>query len=253
MDEVEEIMRLCVRALAAQMWAAPGIELHIRPACVLGLTDEPLADFNRLTLGFDPDAEQFLAWAVAQAKARGRPLAAVMSPQAAAVLAPVAARLGMTPAGTAPLMLLRAGTAVRPGRAVKVVRALGAELVGIAGDLAAAAFDVPRDVVARCIDAGVTETAGFETYVAWGEDGPVSAVTVTVTGNVAGISLMATAPAQQRRGVGRALLSAVIDDYRGRGIERFHLGATAAGLPLYTSLGFEVIAELSAWVGFDRS
>jgi hypothetical protein len=48
--------------------------------------------------------------------------------------------------------------------------------------------------------------------------------------------------------MGRALLTQVMDDYRRRGVERFYLGATEAGRPLYTSLGFEAIAELSAWV-----
>jgi hypothetical protein len=96
-----------------------------------------------------------------------------MSPDVAEALAPTATRLGLTAAGAVPLMVLRAGTPVRPGRPVKVARALGPELVGIAGDLAAAAFRVPRDAVARCIDAGITETAGVETYVAWGDDGPV--------------------------------------------------------------------------------
>ena len=55
MDETEELIRLCVRALVAQMCAAPGFELHMTSHCVLGLTDEPLADFNMLTLGPDPD------------------------------------------------------------------------------------------------------------------------------------------------------------------------------------------------------
>lgn len=105
-----------------------------------------------------------------------------------------------------------------------------------------------RDVVARCIDVGVTETAGLETYIAWGYEGPMCAVTVTPTGNTAGISLMATPPVHQRKGMGRALLTQVIDDYRGRGFERFHLGATEAGRPLYASVGFETIAELSVWI-----
>ena len=48
--------------------------------------------------------------------------------------------------------------------------------------------------------------------------------------------------------MGRALLTQVINDYRSRGVERFHLGATEAGRPLYASLGFEPIADLSAWV-----
>jgi GNAT superfamily N-acetyltransferase len=131
---------------------------------------------------------------------------------------------------------------------VKVTRALGPELVGVAGDLVAAAFDVPRDVVARCIDVGITATAGVETWIAWGDEGPMSAVSVTPAGNTAGISLMATPPEHQRKGMGRALLTQVINDYRGRGVERFYLGATEAGLALYASLGFETIADLSAWV-----
>jgi len=248
MDETEELIQLCVRALVAQMNAAPGFELHMTRNCVLGLTDEPLADFNMLTLGPDPDAEGFLTRSVARAKERGLPLLAMMSPHVAQTLAPIATRLGLTAAGTSPLMVLRAGTPVQPSRPVKVTRALGPELVGIAGDLVAAAFDVPRDAVARCIDVGLTETAGVETYIAWGDDGPMSAVSVTPTGNTAGISLMATLPRHQRKGMGRALLTQVIDDCRLRGVERFHLGATEAGLPLYASLGFEKIADLSAWV-----
>jgi GNAT superfamily N-acetyltransferase len=214
----------------------------------LGLTDEPLADFNMLTLGPDPEAEAFLIRAVARAKARGLPLQAMMTPHVAQCLAPVAMRLGLTAAGTSPLMVLRAGTPVRPSRPIKVTRALGPELVRIAGDLVAAAFDVQRDAVARCIDVGLTATAGVETYIAWGDDGPMSAVSMTPTGNTAGISLMATLPEHQRKGMGRALLTQVIADYRSRGVERFHLGATEAGRPLYASLGFKLVADLSAWV-----
>ena len=248
MDETEELIRLCVRALVAQMGGVAGVEMHMTRDCILGLTGEPLADFNMLTLGSDPDAEGFLTHAVARAKSRGLPLTAMMSPHVAQALAPVATRLGLRAVGTSPLMVLRAGTSVPASRPVKVTRALGAELVGVAGDLVAAAFDVQRDAVARCIDVGITETAGLETYIAWGEDGAMSAVTVTPTGNTAGISLMATPPQHQRKGLGRALLTQVIDDYRGRGVERFHLGATEAGRPLYVSLGFEPIAELSAWL-----
>jgi GNAT superfamily N-acetyltransferase len=248
MDETEELIQLCVRALASQMIAAPGIELHMTRTCVLGLTDEPLADFNRLTLGFGPDAEDFLIRAVARAKERGRPLSAVMSPRAAESLAPVATRLGFTAAGTAPLMVLRPNVPVQPGRPTKIARALGPELVGIAGDLIAAAFDEPRDVIARCIDVCMTETASVETYIAWGDEGPMCTVSVTLTGDTGGISLMATPPEHQRKGVGRALLSQVIADYRRRGMARFHLGSTEAGLRLYTSLGFEKVADLSAWI-----
>ena len=252
MDEVDELIRLSVRALVAQMSAAPGFELHMTRHCVLGLTDEPLADFNMLTLGPDPDAEGFLTRSVARAKTRGLPLTVMMSPHVAQALAPVAARLGLSPAGAAPLMVLRPGAPVAtsppPGRPVKVVRALSPELARVAGDLVAAAFDVPRDAVARCIDGAITEAGGVETYIAWGESGPMSTVSVTPTGNTAGVSLMATPPEHQRQGVGRALLTQVIEDYRRRGVERFYLGATEAGRPLYLAMGFEKVADLSAWI-----
>ncbi|MBP6545579.1 MAG: GNAT family N-acetyltransferase [Phenylobacterium sp.] len=248
MDETEELMRLCVRALVAQMCDVPGVEIHLTPTAVLGLTGEPSPDFNRLTLADGPDGEAFLTRAVALARGRGLPLVAVMSPKAALTLGPVAAHLGLTLAGSSTLMVLRPTTPVTPSRPVRVTRALGPELVAIAGDLAAAAFDEPRDVLARCIDVMVTETAGVETWIAWDGEAPRSAVTVTPTGSTAGISLMATPPEHQRQGMGRALLTQVMADYRSRGVTRFHLGATPAGRPLYDSLGFEPIAELSAWM-----
>lgn len=71
MHETEEQIGLFVRALAAQMHAASGIELHMTGSCVLALTDAPLADFNRLTLGADPDAEGFFVRSVARARERG--------------------------------------------------------------------------------------------------------------------------------------------------------------------------------------
>ena len=43
MDETEELIELCVRALVSQMIPAPGVELHVTRRCVLGLIDEPAA------------------------------------------------------------------------------------------------------------------------------------------------------------------------------------------------------------------
>ena len=78
----EELIQLSVRAFAAQVHAAPGLELHMTRSGVLALTDEPLPDFNRLTLGAGPDAEGFLRRSVARAIERGRPLQVTMSPRA---------------------------------------------------------------------------------------------------------------------------------------------------------------------------
>ena len=48
--------------------------------------------------------------------------------------------------------------------------------------------------------------------------------------------------------MGRALLIQVIDDYRRRGMQRFDLNASEASRPLYANLGFDPIADLSAWI-----
>lgn len=269
MDETTDLIRLCVRCLAIQMADAPGFELHANRDAILAFTDEPSADFNRVTLGLYPGAEDFLTRAVARARERGSPLVATLTPEAAAALGPTLAQLGFTQVGSAPLMVLRllpplhgegpdpgesrgfggwgpkAGAPVRP---ITLTRALGPDLVRIAGDLAAAAFDEPRDVLARMIDPTVHETAGFETWIAFDGVTPVSAVTVTPTGASAAISLMSTPPALQRQGWGRAILTRVIEDYRTKGVTRFHLGATAAGKPLYDRVGFETVAVLSAWL-----
>ncbi len=248
MDEAEELIELCVRALVSQMIAAPGVELHVTRSCVLGLTDEPLADFNRLILGAGGDAEGFLARAVARAKERRRPLVATMSPLAARALAPAVARLGFAEVGSSPLMVLGPEVSIGSSRPMKVVRVLDPQSASVAGDLIAAAFDEPRDVIARYIDIGMTGASGVETYVGYGDDGAMCTVSVTPTGDTGAISLMATPPDHQRKGLGRALLSQVIDDYRRRSMRRFHLGATEAGLPLYESLGFRTVAELPVWL-----
>jgi ribosomal protein S18 acetylase RimI-like enzyme len=247
MDETEELLRLSVRALATQMYAAPGIELHMTQACVLGLTDEPLADFNRLTLGRDPDAEGFLVRSVTRARERGNPLQAVMSPHVTGALAPVATRLGLTQIGTSPFMVFRADAPIPPSPPIEVTRALGSALVRNVGDLVAGAFGVERGPIARCIDVCFTETADVEAYIAGSADGFQSTVSMTTTGNTAGVSLMATSPAHQRKGLGRTLLTQVMRDFRRRGVDRFYLGATNAGLPLYESLGFKRVCDLTAW------
>jgi GNAT superfamily N-acetyltransferase len=223
------------------------------PGCVLALTGEPLADFNTICIGPDPDAERFLVRSVARVRERGLPVVAMLSPHVAAQLAPVAAGLGLTAAGTAPLMVLRGAHAVEPRRRVEVgrvlvERVLGPECVRIVGDIVAAAFDAPRDAVARGIDAGITETAGVEWHLASAGGRPLGVVCVTPAGTTAGIFSMGTPPEHQRQGVGRALLTQVIGTYRARGVNRFYLVASDAGRPLYASLGFETIADLSAWV-----
>jgi ribosomal protein S18 acetylase RimI-like enzyme len=61
-----------------------------------------------------------------------------------------------------------------------------------------------------------------------------------LVGHVFGI---VTHPAYRRRGYARAIMSALLDWFDGRGLTRVDLNASADGQPLYRSLGFAVHSE----------
>jgi ribosomal protein S18 acetylase RimI-like enzyme len=87
-----------------------------------------------------------------------------------------------------------------------------------------------------------------EIYVGISNGAAVSTLTVTASGDTAGIWFMATAESHRRQGVGRSLLSQAIALYRNRGIERFYLSATDAGKTMYESLGFQTIGIWEIWL-----
>lgn len=61
-----------------------------------------------------------------------------------------------------------------------------------------------------------------------------------LAGREAYVSHVFVAPAWRRRGIGRALVSAIVDDARRAGLVRVRLHATADGRRLYESLGFRL-------------
>ena len=248
-EEVEELHRLSGRALVALFGGVPGAEITLAGDCALGFSGEKVADLNMLVLGAPAnDAEVFLAEGMARAGARGLDVLAMMTPAVADALADPAERHGLVRAGSVPLMVLRGSGGVRLGRTCRIEEARDSAMGRIAGDLAAAAFGLPRDAVGRVVEPQVTPTSTASVYVAFAGDEPMSSVTVTRTGDTAGIWTMATPPAHQGKGMGRALLSRIIDRLQHEGVGRFFLFATAAGFPLYTSLGFVTLAEDAAWV-----
>jgi predicted N-acetyltransferase YhbS len=98
------------------------------------------------------------------------------------------------------------------------------------------------------MDASLTPTTDVATFVASSGGLAMSSVTITRAGSTAGIWSMATPPVHQGKGMGRALLTRVIENLRHDGVGRFYLHATAAGRPLYESLGFVAIADQAIWV-----
>ncbi|QQQ00836.1 GNAT family N-acetyltransferase [Lysobacter enzymogenes] len=62
-------------------------------------------------------------------------------------------------------------------------------------------------------------------------------------GDRAGLYAMATHPAWQRQGIGRALLNAAMQSLTLRGVQRFTVASTQKGLPSYLSEKFAIVAR----------
>lgn len=128
-------------------------------------------------------------------------------------------------------LLLRAGTA----RDIDTVEALMAQ-----------AFD-PRFGEAwtrgQCL--GVLAMPGVRLLIAYLDDAPAGfAMTRTVADEVE-LLLLATAPAQRRRGVGAALLRAIVAEAESDGLAKIHLEVRAGNdaVRLYTGHGFSKVGE----------
>lgn len=89
---------------------------------------------------------------------------------------------------------------------------------------------------------------GFNLFVAHRKGSPISAV-MTIRHNAAvGIWTMATLPALQRQGGGRAVLEYAMDYQMDRGVESFYLVAFEAGKRLYDQIGFQPVSALQVWI-----
>jgi GNAT superfamily N-acetyltransferase len=112
-----------------------------------------------------------------------------------------------------------------------------------------------RDLFARVHSAAVPAVFMLPNAMAarfWlaSRDGePYSTVTTVQSDHAAvGIWSMATAPARQRQGAGRAVLESVLERHRADGTSCFYLIATPAGEPLYDAIGFTTIDDLCVYV-----
>jgi GNAT superfamily N-acetyltransferase len=78
----------------------------------------------------------------------------------------------------------------------------------------------------------------------------------TVSGRVGWVGSIWVAPAVRRRGLGRAITEAVIEELEGSGCRTLVLVATEAGRRLYERLGFEILthdhALVASGLGADR-
>jgi GNAT superfamily N-acetyltransferase len=91
----------------------------------------------------------------------------------------------------------------------------------------------PRGCFAACLDQqviGTVTTAVYGTELAW-------------------VGMMLVAPEVRRQGLGKRLMQAALDYLDSLGVTSIKLAATAAGRPLYESLGFVAEGLIERWEG----
>lgn len=244
------LMQLVPQAMVTYLGCAPKFEASCRAGIWTTLCGEPVADLNYVIATSDaPEAIEALDDVVADLDARGLPFVCMLGPGLEHGLKPACERAGLAYAVDWPLMVCAAGGGAPHARDDVEIAAVRSERdVASMADVLAAAFGMPRDAVRRTLPLRTAEIPGIEFYVARIGDSIASTVTVTRHGAVAGVWAMGTPPDMQGRGVGKVLLSQVMDRYRRAGVEAFFLGATPAGRPLYEKLGYREVARAQVWV-----
>jgi ribosomal protein S18 acetylase RimI-like enzyme len=230
--------------MEALLGQAPGKVIRSDHCGWLGLSGEPdIADLNMAAIasGAAPTLIDDYVEDI-----RGRGLAAVILVDPEIDLGDAAARLGLTPAGTTPLMRRRVAPISPVPRSYHVRRATPDE-VPTTNRLAAEAFSLDLSKVQHVCPPAYLSDA-LEVWVVEDAGELVGCGTFVRDGDTVGVYTMATPARQQRRGIGRAVLEHAMRHYQAQGVTAFTLAATAAGFHLYEQIGFRTLMEARVFV-----
>lgn len=143
----------------------------------------------------------------------------------------MASDAGLTEVGQMPIME-RGASPLRPSDKYVVRLATPGE-TQVGTRLAASAFSLDDAICDAAIPSAAMEQEGNELWIAEENGMPVGSGMFVRSGDHVGIYTMATPPANQRRGIGKAILESAMAHYQDLGVTRFTLGATEEGFPLY--------------------
>lgn len=129
------------------------------------------------------------------------------------------------------------------GTSTEVVRVRTEAALALAERVVVEGFPMPHFPAGGALPAGLLDTDGFHFHLARRDGEPAGACLTVVAEGVGGLYWVTTLPAHRSRGVGRALVRAVLDEFP----VPMTLTATRAGRPLYDSLGFTTITRATWW------
>jgi len=232
-----------------QIWslrAFPEVEVYEDEYLRWAITGVEFPPFNPVTRTVIPidSADRMIGETLARFRTRGVPMLWLVAPSSEPV--DLAQRLeahGLACSERVPGMALDLGAAPEPSSAqptgdVRLVRRENQ-------------LDDFMDVFSLGFGLSEAATAGFaqifrgpgreayRRYVAYEEDRPVAVASLFLDGGVGGIYNVTTLPHLRRRGHGRDVTSAALDDARAQGAHLAVLTSSAEGHGVYRGLGFE--------------
>ncbi|WP_367128405.1 GNAT family N-acetyltransferase [Saccharothrix sp. HUAS TT1] len=152
--------------------------------------------------------------------------------------------LGLT-ARRLPVMVRPHEPAPPPALEVREVRT--ADEWAVAERVVVDGFPMPGFPTGNALPLALADHEGFRLHTAW-LDGAVAGAGLTVESDgAAGAYWVTTLPEHRSRGVGRALMNAVVN----RSPSPMTLTAAEPGRPLYESMGFSVVALATWWSNAD--
>lgn len=227
-------------------------EVLLLPGGSLGIGGEAFGEMNWADIVGPDGAADALRLFVRRLRDRGLPGTITVLPALAAELAPIAGELGLD-ADPAPMPLMGcpaedARIDRSPASGVEVKRAAErSDASGVALVLAEA-FECPLPLCEAMLGPDLPAVPDLEFFVATVDGEPAGSVGTARVGDTVGVYAVGTRPAFRRRGVAATTLAAAMSWYIPRGVRAFGLHASAAGAPVYTGLGFEVVAEVTSWL-----
>lgn len=247
------LFRLAGQSMSLAYSSAPGYEARLMPGASLILSGEPVPDLNYALIYGSQQADRQLHEFTEVAKLRNLPLTIMVSPDIAPQLGITLNKLGLQYAEHYPFMVYKPVNHGLVESSFQISRVDNREDLSASNAAAASAFGISAESLDRAFGQVFIDGTGLEVFIARQDGKIVSTVQTSSTGSIIGIWGMATAPDQQRKGGGRALLNYVIDYHCQRGTELFYLGATPAGKPLYDRVGFQTETQAEIWVFLPNS
>ena len=249
--EVAECWRLTGRSYVPYMADLAGGVGLVREGGWIALTGGPISSLNMAYIDDGSRAEALLIEFTGTIAAIGHP-AIILMPEALSVRAARKVQsLGLEQTDPFPVMTahFEADSEARADSGgYTVVRVEHERELGAALELQAETFAMPLQALRQAVTPAILESPVFDLFLASRDGVPFSTVTTATVDDVTSLWAMATPPARQRQGAGRATVSGAMAFHRRRGVEHFFLGASPAGRPLYERCGFAPLGETAMWV-----